>query len=206
VGPWRYLPAFAVSCVVVFGLFLFMHRMVAYTEAALREKGNMGRIDFVRLKRDAAFDKKKRELPQKPSQKQQQPDAPKMQMPSGGGADAISVAAPEASVDSSKVDLGGLDLGGAPSDADAVPVVRVEPIYPPYAQQRGLEGWVLVEFDIGPSGNVLNPKVLESNPARIFDEAAINTIKKWKYKPQVKDGKPLITRGLSVRITFKLEK
>jgi protein TonB len=166
----------------------------------------MGRIDFVRLKRDAAFDKKKRELPQKPSQKQQQPDAPKMQMPSGGGADAISVAAPEATVDAHKVDLGGLNLGGAPSDTDAVPVVRVEPIYPPYAQQRGLEGWVLVEFDIGPSGNVHNPKVLESNPARIFDEAAIQTIRKWKYKPQVKDGKPLTTRGLSVKIVFKLEK
>jgi protein TonB len=202
----RYLAAFAVSCIVVFGLFLFMHRMVAFAEASLQERQGMGRIDFVRLRRDATFEKKKRELPQKPTQKQQQPDAPKMQMPSGGGAGAISVAAPEAAIDGHKVDLGGLDLGGAPSDTDAVPVVRVEPIYPHIAAQRGLEGWVLLEFDIGPSGNVMKARVLESDPPRIFDEAALNAVKKWKYKAQVKDGKPLVTRGVTVRLTFKLER
>jgi protein TonB len=206
-GPWRYLLAFAVSAVVVFGLFLFMHRMVAFADASLSDRKGMGRIDFVRLRRDSITEKKKRELPQKPSQKQQQPEAPKMNMPSSGGsADSIAVQAPDPGIDAHKVDMGGLDIGSAPSDTEAVPVVRVEPIYPHVAAQRNIEGWVLLEFDIGPQGNVMNPKVIESDPPRIFDEAALNAVKKWKYKPQVKNGKPLITRGITVRLKFALEK
>ena len=206
-GPWRYLVAFGVSVVVVFGLFLFMHRMVAFADASLSDRRGMGRIDFVRLRRDSITEKKKRELPQKPSQKQQQPEAPKMQMPtSGGGADSIAVAAPDPGIGAHRVDMGGLDIGSAPSDTEAVPVVRVEPIYPHIAAQKNIEGWVLLEFDIGPQGNVLNPKVLEAQPVRVFDDAAVNAVKKWKYKPQVKNGKPLVTRGIQVRLTFKLEK
>jgi protein TonB len=200
----RYAACFAMSVVIVFGLFLFMHGMVAFAEASLRERGSMGRIDFVRLRRESATEKKQRELPQKPSAKPQ-PEAPKMQMPSvaAPGSTAINVDAPDLDT---KVDMkGGLDLGAAPSDTEAVPVVRIDPIYPPLAAQRNLEGWVSIKFDIGPSGNVLNPKVIGADPPRIFDDAAINAVKKWKYKPQVKDGKPTTTKNQTVRITFKLE-
>ncbi len=204
-GFGRYAAAFAMSCLIVFGLFQFMHRMVTFAEASLRERKSMGRIDFVRLRRESSTQKKERTLPQKPSAKQQ-PEAPKMQMPTVGGPGATSIAVDAPPMDT-KVDMqGGLDLGAASSDTEAVPVVRVEPIYPQIAAQRSMEGWVLLKFDIGPSGNVQNAKVVESDPPRIFDEAALNAVKKWKYKPQVREGKPLTTRGITVRLTFKLEK
>jgi protein TonB len=205
VGAVRYLAALAIAIVVCFGLFLFMHGMVAFAEASLKERGSMGRIDFVRLRRDSAIEKKQRELPQKPTTKQQ-PEAPKMQMPSvaGPGATSIGVDAPDLDT---KVDMkGGLDLGAAPSDTEAVPVVRVDPIYPPLALQRGIEGWVKVMFDIGPSGNVLNPKVVDAEPPRMFEDSALNAVKKWKYKPQVREGKPITTRGNTTKVIFRLEK
>ena len=204
-GLGRFGVAFALACLTVFGLFLFMHSMVTFAEASLKERGSMGRIDFVRLRRESNTEKKQRELPQKPSQKAP-PEAPKLQMPSlsSPGATSVAVDAPDLST---KVDMqGGLNLGGAPSDTEAVPIVRINPIYPPIAAQRELEGWVLLKFDIGPSGNVLNPKVIDAEPKRIFDDAAINAVKKWKYKGQVLDGKPITTKGVTVRLTFELEK
>jgi protein TonB len=36
-----------------------------------------------------------------------------------------------------------------------------------------------------------------------FDEAAIDTVKKWKFAAGTKDGKPVATR-LNVEVTFRL--
>lgn len=200
---WARLPvSFIVAVVVTFALFLFMHRLVALAGAALNETDSLGAIDFVRLKRESATRKKERALPDKP-QKQQQPKTPKMQMPNTGPAEgtAVSVATPD--IDTG-LDMGGLTKG-VQGDTEAVPIVRVEPIYPRNAAQMQLEGWVTLKFDIGPSGQVLNPKVIAAEPARIFDRAALNAVKKWKYKPQFQDGKPTTTRGQTVRLTFRLE-
>lgn len=198
----RYPASIALAVIVTFALFLFMHRLVALADAALKEQASVGAIDFVRLKRESATRKKERALPSKP-QKQEQPKTPSMDMPNLGepGANAVAVNTPDVEA--------GLDLGGLSNmvqgDTEAVPIVRVEPLYPRNAAQMQLEGWVTIKFDIGPSGQVLNPKVIAAEPARIFDRAALNAVKKWKYKPQVRDGKPTTTRGQTVRLTFKLE-
>lgn len=198
----RYPAAIAIAVLVTFGLFLFMYQLVALADAALQERNSAGAIDFVRLKRESATRKKKRKLPEKPK-KQEQPKAPKMQMQNMGppGENAIAIGTPD--IDTG-LDMGRLNVG-APSDSEAVPIVRVEPIYPRNAAQMQLEGWVTIRFAIGPSGKVLNPKVIAAEPARIFNRAALNAVKKWKYKPQFRDGKPTTTRGITVRLTFRLE-
>ena len=42
----------------------------------------------------------------------------------------------------------------AGSDRDVIPLVRINPDYPPRALSRGLEGWVQVQFTITPTGTV----------------------------------------------------
>ena len=42
----------------------------------------------------------------------------------------------------------------AGSDRDVIPLVRINPDYPPRALSRGLEGWVQVQFTITATGTV----------------------------------------------------
>ena len=69
---------------------------------------------------------------------------------------------------------------------------------------RGIEGWVAVEFTISKLGTVKNPRVIGSHPSSIFDRAALKAIRKWKYNPKIEDGEPVERPGVKVKLTFDL--
>ena len=100
--------------------------------------------------------------------------------------------------------LTGLVLGS--SDMDEVPLVRIEPRYPPRAESLGIEGWVIVEFTISTAGTVIDPEVIDSHPLRVFDSAARRAVARWKYRPRVVDGAPIIREGVQVVLTFEMNK
>jgi len=102
------------------------------------------------------------------------------------------------------VDVGGTSISIAASDSDVIPVVRVSPQYPLRASERGIEGWVAVEFTISKLGTVKDPKVFDSHPSSIFDRAALKAIRKWKYNPKIEDGEPVERPGVKVRLRFDL--
>lgn len=85
--------------------------------------------------------------------------------------------------------------------SDYLPVVRVAPEYPKKALEKGLSGSVIVEFTVTSKGEVRRPKVTESTD-KIFDKAALNSVKRFKYNPRRENGKPVATRGVATRITF----
>ena len=92
------------------------------------------------------------------------------------------------------------------SDRDAVPLVRIEPDHPMRARQRGIEGWVQVQFDVSRAGTVENAVVVASNPPRIFDDAAVQAVLKWKYNPKIQNGATVARQGLQVVFPFEMEK
>lgn len=92
-----------------------------------------------------------------------------------------------------------------PRDNGAVAIVRVQPQYPAKAARNGIEGWVSLSFSIDPTGRVTNIKVVDSHPNRIFDQAAKRAMKKWKYKPQIKDGKAITVDGQTIVLDFTLD-
>lgn len=95
--------------------------------------------------------------------------------------------------------------GGVPvADRGETPIVRVEPIYPPQALERGIEGWVDVEFTVTESGSIADPKILGSYPSAIFNRAALRAIGRWKYAPKVVDGRPVARPGMRTRFRFEL--
>lgn len=98
-----------------------------------------------------------------------------------------------------------LKVGPGLSDGNAIPIVLVQPQYPSRAASRGIEGYVLVGFSIAPSGAVINPEIVEASPPGVFDRAALNAVKKFKYKPKVIDQQPVAVDGLLHRIVFELE-
>lgn len=79
---------------------------------------------------------------------------------------------------------------GDQTDGDAHPLVTVPPPYPRKAALEGIEGWVRLEVRVGADGLVRNVRVLASSPPRVFDDAAIRAVRRWKWKPQVVAGVP----------------
>lgn len=63
---------------------------------------------------------------------------------------------------------------------------RVAPsAYPEQARKKGIEGFVKMNVLIGTDGNVQRVKVLEAQPAGVFDPVAIATIRRWRFEPAV---------------------
>ncbi len=90
------------------------------------------------------------------------------------------------------------------SDGDARPLVRVNPKYPIGAARDGIEGWVVLAFDINTIGQVVNISVVDSQPKRVFDKAAKQALKKWKYKAKSVDGKAVAQHNFTVQLDFKM--
>jgi periplasmic protein TonB len=79
----------------------------------------------------------------------------------------------------------------------------VQPDYPPDAYRSRSQGWVEVEFTVGADGSVSNAAVVNAEPSRVFNSAALNAIKRWTFKPKMDNGKAVDDR-LRRRIEFKL--
>ena len=94
---------------------------------------------------------------------------------------------------------------GVFADGSYVPIFKVPPIYPRRAQERGIEGCVMLEFAVTKVGAVRDPVVLWSIPSGIFDRAAMRSALKFKYKPQIRDGVAIEVTGVLNQITFIIE-
>lgn len=90
------------------------------------------------------------------------------------------------------------------ADSDARPIVQVTPKYPIDAARNGIEGWVVLAFDINAIGEVTNIKVIDSQPKRVFDKAAKQALKKWKYRAKSQDGKAIAQHNFTVQLDFKM--
>lgn len=90
------------------------------------------------------------------------------------------------------------------ADGEYVPIVKVAPVYPEIAVSRGIEGYVVVEFTVTPTGSVRDVIVVESS-SELFNEAAIEATSQFKYKPRIVSGRPVEVSGVRNRITFVLE-
>ena len=75
---------------------------------------------------------------------------------------------------------------------------------PARALNRGLEGYVIVEFTVTENGSTRDAFVVEST-STLFDRAAIEAALKFKYKPRVIDGTPVEVPGVRNRISFAIE-
>ncbi|NMP80114.1 energy transducer TonB [Pseudoalteromonas arctica] len=88
---------------------------------------------------------------------------------------------------------------------DATPIVRINPKYPTTAARDGIQGWVQLSFSISPTGEVIDPVVINAEPKRTFDREAIRAIKRWKYRPKVIEGVAQLQTGQTVQLDFKLD-
>ncbi len=59
---------------------------------------------------------------------------------------------------------------------------RVNPDYPSRALRTGREGYVVIEFNVTPDGEVVNAVVIEASPKNLFERSALKAVKQWQYK------------------------
>lgn len=85
-----------------------------------------------------------------------------------------------------------------------VNILKVSPRYPVAAAQKGLEGWVIVRFDVSELGLVENISVVESS-STLFNKAAKDAAARFRYKPRVVDGVAQAVRGLMNKFVFEME-
>ena len=73
------------------------------------------------------------------------------------------------------------------------------------AIRKGIEGWVLLEFDVNKKGQAINIKMIDHEPkGKIFKENSIKALKRWKFDPAVVDGEKVITKSVKHVFTFSL--
>lgn len=76
--------------------------------------------------------------------------------------------------------------------------------YPEIARKAGVEGKVLVHVRVDKKGNVISTKILQSLGNNGCDEAAVEAIKKVKWKPAYQRDKP-VTVWIAIPVVFKLK-
>ena len=116
-----------------------------------------------------------------------------------------------------EVETGGFEVGtefrapertGEPTIASsgmAIPIVEPAPQYPQRCAARGIEGWVLVRFDVGTVGAPINAEVVETDGSGCFDRAALSAVARFRYRPAMVNDEPVVVRGMLKRVTFRLE-
>lgn len=195
--------ALPVAIIVTLFLFWLMPFLISTGNQALQENVKSASIEFTRMQRDESVKVKEREKPDRPDKV----DAPPPPPPSAAASSApdssmaIGMNAPNMGKD---LNLARNNLD-APSDGEAIPLVRVPPQYPERAASRGIEGWVQLGFTVNETGNCEDIKVIAADPPEIFDKAAIRALERWRYKPKIDDGRPVKQYNQQVVITFDLE-
>jgi len=63
--------------------------------------------------------------------------------------------------------------------------------YPAAAAKKRIKGYVVVNLLIGKDGSVELAKVIASNPAGVFDQAALRGVRGWRFAPAKYKGNPV---------------
>lgn len=90
-----------------------------------------------------------------------------------------------------------------PFDEPPTPMRTSAPNYPTQLKRDGITGMVSVSIMVNEQGEVEDAKVVKSsNPG--FDQAAIEAVSKWKFKPAKKAGAPVSVKVV-VPVKFAMD-
>jgi TonB family protein len=89
---------------------------------------------------------------------------------------------------------------------DSVPQIIKEttPVYPKEAEEKGITGKVMIQAFIDENGDPVKVKVGKSSGYEMLDQSAVAAAGKNKYRPGIRDGKPIAT-WISYVVTFTLD-
>ncbi|MBD1555736.1 energy transducer TonB [Vibrio sp. S9_S30] len=202
----RLLLALPLAFVIASSLFYFMAWMVGSQKGKIEESKSAVMFDLVMQEPESNVQRRQRQLPDPPKL----PDQPKplpTSTPNVTPAQMPQVlSAPKLALANLGVAISMPSLDGFGQDRQALPLYRVEPRYPPRAQKRRMEGYVILSFTIDEQGRPEDINLVEVYPNKIFAREAMNALKRWKYQPKLEDGKAVKQLNQKVKIEFKMSK
>lgn len=193
-------------------LFLLIRQLVSNEIVSLPKFEELNWVDFIQLEQQKTTSehKTKKTRPEEPPP-EKTPELPKMKQPETPEPEQININIPAPAIDIPLGTTGIPYLGDflkTPPPASTrpempkmeiatnlVPTTRIEPVYPPRALRAGIEGAVTAEFTIDTNGSVKDIDIVKAEPPNVFERAVITAIKKWKFSPQIVDGKTVERRA-----------
>ncbi len=174
---------------MIFGL-VFVFSLVIY----MNNKGGLSQPEPKKESMEFAAQKVVKPKPKpKPKPKKPEPTKPKRTAPAPSidsalsgidtGLDAFMTG--DMDLDDSLLGDVGKDMVMSEDSVDVAPqpAERTAMVYPKKARKMGISGYVLMNLLINKQGDVEKVKVLEAEPANVFEETAVNGVKNWKFKP-----------------------
>lgn len=187
------------GALVTFSLFVIMHKLVSHEPAEIIEQPPYVSINSVfKLEESPEI---QRSRPEPPPEIIERPSTPPLVKADPSTNETFSDYAPPEVAVNDRINLGTMEM----SDREVTPIFRVNPQYPSTQAQAGTEGFVSLQFDVSASGNVINIQVIDAEPKRVFNRAARQALRKWRYQPKIEAGIPVAMQGLQVRLDFTLD-
>ena len=194
--------AAALAAATTAGLIFLMHFLIAMNVTEPKEVEDFKVVDIHMPDREIKTQYETDQAVKPDDPLNPPPEMPEMDFDTPDlNPNAINMGAPKLAAN---LQVGG--IGGFSSDGEYLPIVKVQPVYPRRALQRGIEGYVIVEFVVTKNGSVRDPVVVEAEPEGIFDSVATKAALKFKYKPRVVDGEAIEVPGVRNKISFAIAK
>ncbi|XOV86740.1 MAG: energy transducer TonB [Pseudomonadota bacterium] len=207
---------FALGALATIISLWIMQALITSQKADIKEVKSFNLVDFIRTPTPPSLQVKKRTAEKPPMPDEPPPINDRVEFNVSAEVDGTAWITKD-------VDLTAqTDMSNAfsfVSDGEYLPIVKVQPMYPTTARVRGEEGWVVLQFTVDETGRVRDPVVIDhcahvvpegkreecwDQPSKVFDSAAINATKKFKFKPKVQDGVAVATYNVRHKFTFEL--
>lgn len=192
----RYGTSVIVSMGVTLALFTLMQVLIASGGDILDEDAANRVIELVTVDRDETLERKERV--ERPPEAEKPPE---ISTPQNTAFNTNTTGITFNFNSGQQVSTGGDFIG----DGEYLPIAMIAPQYPQRAQERGIEGYAVLEFTVTAVGTVENPVIIDEFPASAgFGRAAVRAAPKFKYQPRVINGTPVAVEGVRYRFIFEL--
>ncbi len=81
-------------------------------------------------------------------------------------------------------------------------ISKADPIYPAFLEERAIGGTVTVLIKIDATGRVTDASIGQSSGQAALDRAAVAGVRRWKFKPALRQGQPLAS-STRVSVVFR---
>jgi TonB family protein len=109
----------------------------------------------------------------------------------------------ETAIDQTVIIAKSIDMGPG---KDPQPTYRTDTTYPPDQYRQHVEGDVEIAFNLDADGKPVGARVNKATPPHVFDDAALESFKKWRFTPFIDNGEPVSSTGHHFTLAFRMSR